>query len=431
MTGVLILSFTGCGGSSAPPAPRPTLTVTATDASRVYGTANPAFTASASGALPGDTFTFTASTAATSSSAAGTYPIVPTVTGANLANYNVVYVNGALTVNKAVLTVTAADASRAYGVPNPAFTASASGTLLGDAFTFTASTVATPSSPVGTYSIVPLATGANLANYNVVYFYGSLSVNKAVLTVTAADASRLYGAPNPAFTASASGALPGDITFTGSTVATPSSPVGTYSIVPLATGANLANYNVLYVNGTLTVNKDVLTVTPNNQSIFLGYVLPTLSATITGLVNGDAQTVVAGLPALTTTATSFSLPGTYPIVATIGTLAAANYSFTFGTGTFTVMPANNSGVGFTGTAKTGPQPIMGASVQLYAAGTTGNGSAGTALLSGTLTTDSAGVFTVPDGYPCPAATSQLYVIIRGGQVGSAAPRTPPLPWQRQ
>jgi sugar lactone lactonase YvrE len=59
-------------------------------------------------------------------------------------------------------------------------------------------------------------------------------------------------------------------------------------------------------------------------------------------------------------------------------------------------------------------------VQLYAAGTTGNGSAGTALLGSTLTTDAAGAFTVPAGYPCPAAASQLYVIVRGGQVGAAA-----------
>src|SRR6266851_4269535 len=117
----------------------------------------------------------------------------------------------------------------------------------------------------------------------------STPVTRPTLTVTAANASRVYGVPNPVFTASASGALSGDtFTLTASTVATPFSPVGIYSIV--------------------------------------------LSATITGFVNGDTQTVVTGLPALTTTATSSSPAGSYPIVATLGTLAAANYSFTFGTG---------------------------------------------------------------------------------------------------
>src|SRR6266567_4896848 len=104
---------------------------------------------------------------------------------------------------------------------------------------------------------------------------------RPTLTVTAANASRVYGATNPVFAASASGALSGDtFTLTASTVATPSSAAGTYSIVPLASGANLANYNVVYVNGTLTVDKAVLTVTPNNQSIVAGSVLPSLSATI-------------------------------------------------------------------------------------------------------------------------------------------------------
>ena len=97
--------------------------------------------------------------------------------------------------------------------------------------------------------------------------------------------------------------------------------------------------------------------------------LPSFTATITGFVNGDTQTVVTGLPALTTTATSSSPAGSYPITAALGTLAAANYSFTFGTGTLTITPASNPGVGFTGRAMAGNQPVAGATVQLYAAGT--------------------------------------------------------------
>ena len=251
------------------------------------------------------------------------------------------------------------------------------------------------------------------------------ATTRPTLTITAASASRVYGAANPALTASASGANAGDtFTLTASTVATSSSPAGTYSIVPAATGANLANYNVIYVNGTLTVDKAVLTVAPNNQSIGAGSVLPPLSATTTGFVNGDAQTVVTGSPALTTTATSSSPAGTYPITATIGTLAATNYSFTFGTGTLTITPAaSNPGVGFTGRAIAGTQPVVGATVQLYAAGTSGNGSTGTALLTNSLTTDGAGAFSVPAGYACPAASSQLYVVIRGGYLGSGAANT--------
>jgi hypothetical protein len=68
----------------------------------------------------------------------------------------------------------------------------------------------------------------------------------------------------------------------------------------------------------------------------------------------------------------------------------------------------------------GAAPIAGAAVQLYGAGTTGNGSAATALLTSAIITDATGSFSVPAGYPCPTETSELYVVVRGGSVGNAA-----------
>jgi streptogramin lyase len=78
------------------------------------------------------------------------------------------------------------------------------------------------------------------------------------------------------------------------------------------------------------------------------------------------------------------------------------------------------GVTFGGKAMAGKQPLIGATVQLYAAGTSGNGSNATALLSTALTTDANGAFTAPAGYICPSAASQLYVVSRGGKPGTAA-----------
>ena len=200
--------------------------------------ANPAFTASATGAINGDTFSFTESTTATTSSPVGTYAIVPVATGTNLANYTVVYVNGTLTVGQATLTVTAGNASRAYGVANPVFSASATGAINGDTFSFTESTTATTSSPVGTYAIVPVATGANLANYTVVYVNGTLTVGQGH-----PDRNRRQRQPR------LRGGQPGvhrqrdrrgerrQLQLHRGTTATISSPVGTYPIVPVATGA--------------------------------------------------------------------------------------------------------------------------------------------------------------------------------------------------
>jgi streptogramin lyase len=77
-----------------------------------------------------------------------------------------------------------------------------------------------------------------------------------------------------------------------------------------------------------------------------------------------------------------------------------------------------AGAAFGGRALAGRQPLIGGSVELYAAGTSGDGSGGTALLSGPLTTDANGAFAVPAGYLCPSGASQLYIVARGGKPGS-------------
>src|ERR1039458_118690 len=83
-------------------------------------------------------------------------------------------------------------------------------------------------------------------------------------------------------------------------------------------------------------------------------------------------------------------------------------------------PGNYTGAGFAGKAMAGKQPLIGAAVQLDAAGSRGNGSAGAALLSTSLTTDANGAFTVPAGFSCPSGEAQIYVVARGGKPGAAA-----------
>ena len=85
-----------------------------------------------------------------------------------------------------------------------------------------------------------------------------------------------------------------------------------------------------------TVDKKTLTVTAHDASRLLDEVIPALSSTITGFVNGETVAVVNGAAALSTTATGASPVGTYPITAAVGTLAATNYGFSFVAGSLTV-----------------------------------------------------------------------------------------------
>jgi hypothetical protein len=84
-----------------------------------------------------------------------------------------------------------------------------------------------------------------------------------------------------------------------------------------------------------------------------------------------------------------------------------------------VVGPGGTGASFSGMVMAAGKPVKAASVQLFAAGTTGNGSAGTALLNGALTTDTGGAFTVPSSYACPASNSQVYLLAKGGSTSSS------------
>jgi hypothetical protein len=72
-----------------------------------------------------------------------------------------------------------------------------------------------------------------------------------------------------------------------------------------------------------------------------------------------------------------------------------------------------------GTLHGGRQPIIGAKIQLYAAGTTGYGSSATPLLASPVTSDETGSFSITGDYTCPSSTSQLYIVGTGGNPGLA------------
>lgn len=174
----LLLVMVGSVAAQAQAAP---LVVTAIDSGRFYGDANPTFTGTITGLRSGDNITVVYNTVANTTSAAGSYQIVPTLVDPDgkLATYTVVINNGSLTVTPAPLIVVADDMSRSAGSPNPTFTGTVAGLKNGDVITATHDSPATSDSEAGTYPIIPTLQDAsgNIGNY-------SVSISNGTLTVT-------------------------------------------------------------------------------------------------------------------------------------------------------------------------------------------------------------------------------------------------------
>ena len=316
------------------------VTLTVNAASRIYGDANPDFTAELTGGTyaPGDSFQslgLTLSTTADQTTGVGEYDVTGT---ASNTNYNVTVLGEKkLTITQRPITVEVDAVSRTYGERNPNFTANTvkSGSLVnGDMLVLTLTTTADRTSPVGKYDVTLKLSDS--PNYDVtVLGEKKLTVTAKPITVTVDPATRAYGDENPAFTATVpSGALVGNDTvaslnLTLSSDATTTSPAGTYNVTGTA---NNANYTVT-VEGTdaLTVEPKTITVTAENKSSRVGYELVELTYTYTpALLDGAAFN-----GKLATNANKDVVGDQYTI--TQGTLELnANYAIVFNAGKYTV-----------------------------------------------------------------------------------------------
>jgi hypothetical protein len=132
-----------------------------------------------------------------------------------------------------------------------------------------------------------------------------LTVNPAVLTVTPAPSSKIYGTANPVFTGSITGMIPGDgISATYSSAATATTVVGVYVSGPNAIVATLSdpqsklgNYTLNQTAGTFTITQatTVLTwATPASISYETALSSTQLDATSGGVAGTFVYTPAAG-----------------------------------------------------------------------------------------------------------------------------------------
>ena len=249
----------------------------------------------------------TLSYAGTSQSAINAASYVITPGGYTSGNYDISNIDGTMTINKAHLTVSSDNQSRLYGSSNPIFTQTISGFVNGEGSsvvsgTATGSSSSDNTSGVGTYSILGSSAGLSASNYDFGSpVNGSLTINKAHLTVSSDNQSRLYGSSNPTFTETISGFVNGEGnsvvsgTATGSSAADSKTGVGSYVILGSASGLMAANYDFTTANGSLTINQAPLTVKTDNQNS-LNASPNSPQNNPSGFSNAESGSVVSGTP---------------------------------------------------------------------------------------------------------------------------------------
>jgi gliding motility-associated-like protein len=340
------------------------LTITASNKTKTYGqslvggSGSTDFTSSGlqnSETIGSVTISYTAGAAATA--AADTYTDAITASLATdgtftAGNYDITYVAGNVTVDKADLVIAADDVHKPYGVTLTA-TTGVPAQLTGiqneetvDSINITYGTGADAADMVGTYTAQVFAAAAsggtfNADNYNITYGTANLFIDKAEQTITyAALPTATYGDADfaPGATSSNTG-IP--ITYTSSNPAVATIVADKIHIVGFGT-ANITAHqagdsNYLAADDAiqgLTVDKAALTITADNQQKAYGAALPTLTLSYSGFVNAETEANLTTQPIPATTATTASPVNTYAITASGA--ASNNYSISYVAGTLTV-----------------------------------------------------------------------------------------------
>lgn len=183
----------------------------------------------------------------------------------------------------------------------------------------------------GEYTVVLLDNGEVVKEY-------SFNISEAPITLTAVNTRRIYGESNPEFYYTQDKydmAIKGAPALTCD--ATQESPVGTYPIV--ISKGTMDYSNLKFVNGTLTILKAILEITPKSYTIMEGDPLPDFEINYSGFKNGETEGVLLKKPKAFVNINSSSKPGTYTIY--LKDIEAENYSFDLRYGQLTIQEAPN------------------------------------------------------------------------------------------
>jgi hypothetical protein len=198
----------------------------------------------------------------------------------------------------------------------------------------------------GAYSIIASqGTLAASGNYSFAFNNaGLLTVNPKALTITANDAARTYdgvafsGGNGVSYSGFVNGqnasVLSGAIAYGGNSQGAVNA--GTYAIIP--SNQTSSNYAINYVNATLTINPQPLTLTANNVTQTFNGVPYSggNGVTSSGFVNGQNSSVLSGSITYGGNSQGAVNVGTYTIIPSGQT--SSNYAITYVAGTLTITP---------------------------------------------------------------------------------------------
>jgi hypothetical protein len=321
----------------------------------------------------------------------------------------------------------------------------------GAAFTLTVNGTNFVSGSTVQWSGTALATTYGSATKLTAAVPASLIASAGTANVTVAQASGVSAATTftinnvaPTVTAlsPSSGAAGTSVTITGTNFT--GATAVTFGATPATSFTVISATSITAVSPAGTGTVDVKVVTPNGTSATAAADQFTYSAnapTVTGI--SPAAGPSAGGTSVTITGTNFTgatavnfgaTPATSLNVISATSITAVSPA---GTGTVDITVVTPGGTSATstvdqfifgaitlnGTVVSGMSPIIGATVQMYAAGTTGYGKGSSALatIPATILTDSKGAFTLQ--YACPAAGApgdQMYLVATGGDSGNGA-----------
>jgi YDG domain/MBG domain (YGX type)/Fibronectin type III domain len=277
--------------------PRPVL-VKAFAQTKVYSSSDPALPHTDTGLVGTDVLTGTLSRVG--GDTVGKYAITQGTLSAG-GNYALTYAGDSLSITKAPLTNTGAVASnKVYdGTTSASVTgATLSGIVNSDNVTLVLGTATFATKDMGTAKAVTVTgstlSGTKAGNYSLTEIAGlAANITAKPMLVTAAAKSKVYGAVDPALTHTDTGLVNGDVV-SGALSRAVGDTVGKYAITQgTITAGN--NYALAFEGDTLSVTPAPLTITASDTFKEFAATNPVFSSKVSGLVNGETDTVVKGL----------------------------------------------------------------------------------------------------------------------------------------